>query len=93
MLVVIPVRGSVRIAMEGARYAWNFASYPRVYKVILLPVSYIPFASTVFSNMGMGMPDGAEIFPLRQIFVFLLASKIIAGGVILSFLGYNIYPE
>ena len=28
----------------------------------------------------MGMPDGAEIFPLRQIFVFLLASKIIAGG-------------
>ena len=67
MLVVIRVRESVRIAMEGARYAWNFASYPRVYKVILLPVSYIPFAS-------------AEIFPLRQIFVFLLASKIIAGG-------------
>ena len=40
---------------------------PELYKVILLPVSYIPFAS-------------AEIFPLRQIFVFLLASKIIAGG-------------
>ena len=38
---------------------------PELYKVI--PLSYIPFAS-------------AEIFPLRQIFVFLLASKIIAGG-------------